>query len=142
MLEPVQGAITSKSNIFFGPIGSAWFISRMTLFPVTFSKLAAITCAGPTRVSVRATFSEIIGMIFAPSAITRSISLYISGMVQNEPVIAQPIVFPLNILRPFLLYDFIYSFFHDFCGSDGEMLSGDGVILALFWKARLVRGDI
>ena len=62
----VQGAATMISHIFFGPIGSASSMVRMTLRPAMVSRRLMFSSAVPKRVDIDAALKDIIGTSFAP----------------------------------------------------------------------------
>ena len=59
---PVHGAITSKSHIFLGPIGSVCTTECRTALPVISSALFTVSSAFPKRVDVEKAFCDIIGI--------------------------------------------------------------------------------
>ena len=70
---PVQGAITSRSSSFFGPMGSACAMVWMTGRPVISSALRTQSCAFPKRVSVAYAFSDMIAVTLYPRSASRCI---------------------------------------------------------------------
>ena len=97
---PVQGAITSKSHIFFGPIGSVSTAVVSTLFPVISFARLTISLALPKRVSVDEALPDMIGITSYPSSISSLICSNAFVKVQKEPHIANPMVAFVTNLPP------------------------------------------
>ena len=69
---PVQGAMTSTSSSFWGPMGSAFWMESMTRLSQMRSISRMNSWAAPKRVSVSALFSEMMGVTAPYLAFARS----------------------------------------------------------------------
>ena len=69
---PVQGAMTSTSRSFLGPMGSALGMVSMTRLSQMRSISRMNSWAGPKRLSVSALFSEMMGVTSPYLALARS----------------------------------------------------------------------
>ena len=93
---PVHGATISRSNIFFGPIGSACGMVLITPLPQMFSAVMMFSSAVPKRVSSEEALYDIMGVSSAPAAFSFIICSNALEKVQNEPHMANPIFAPLR----------------------------------------------
>lgn len=83
-VQPVHGAIISRSSSFLGPIGSASFTVFIISFPVMRFTVSHSSRALPKRVSVEYTMLLIIGTMSAPMSASVCISRTARFMVQND----------------------------------------------------------
>ena len=93
----VHGATTIISVIFLGPIGSASAMDIITSFPHISLNFFILSSAEPKRVETEEAFSDITGTSSAPILFRISACSKHFLNVQNEPVMAKPILRPLNI---------------------------------------------
>ncbi len=88
---PVHGEHISRSNICFGPTGSAASIVLMILLPLISSAREIFSAAVPKRELTEAALDDIITVISAPSLFSSAIAAKDFSNVQKEPHIAYPI---------------------------------------------------
>lgn len=114
---PVQGATTSTSNIFLGPIGSVVVNSWSTVLPVISYSRAACCCAVPKRVSREYALWDIIGVTSQPSDTSSSSCSNTLANVQNEPQTANPTRSPesLSISLIRLSFQRVVCYWSRFC---------------------------
>ena len=99
MLLPVQGATSTRSSSFFGPMGSTCTMESITQCPVSAQSRCCSSAAFIKRVSNRAALKDRIGYRSAPSAFIRSSIASTGAKVQKEPVMAQPMRAPASRSR-------------------------------------------
>src|SRR5699024_4404163 len=90
MVFPVQGAITSTSSSFFGPMGSASLTLPITVCPVISSTAELNSSAVPERGLVCRQIAETMGCTVSYSSHSFSSSRSTFPWVQKEPHSANP----------------------------------------------------